>query len=357
MVRSKEGARAMKQGLLIVDDVEMNREILKELFRKTYTIYEAVNGEEAEKSLAENRADIAAVLLDIIMPVKDGFDVLDYMHNMGMIREIPVILITGDCSPEVQKKGYDMGVTDIISKPFDPYIIRSRVNNTVELYRYKNDLEDVVREQTKRLQEHNAHLINTLGTIVEFRNMESGAHTIRLREFSRVILRAVMKRYPEYGLTEQDVNTMADAAVLHDVGKITISDTILLKPGKLTQEEFEIMKTHTIKGAEIVSSISSMDEDYFRHCYDIARHHHEKWDGRGYPDGLSGEEIPLSAQAVSIADCYDALCSPRVYKAAFSKDKAFRMILDGECGSFNPKLLECFKEVRPEFERLVDELQ
>lgn len=346
----------MRKDLLIVDDVELNRELLKELFRGQYELLEAENGEEAEQCLAQNRESVSAILLDIIMPVKDGFDVLNFMRENDMMKEIPVILITGDSSAEVQKKGYDMGVSDIISKPFDPYIVRSRVNNIVDLYRYKNHLEDLVEDQTKKLREHNTQLINTLGTIVEFRNMESGAHTLRIREFTRALLMVVKRRYPEYGLADKEIDTIADAAVLHDVGKISISDTVLLKPGKLTKEEFEIMKTHTTQGAEIVKQINSMEPDYFRHSYDIALHHHEKWDGHGYPDGLKGEEIPISAQVVSIADCYDALVSERVYKPPFTKEQAFQMILNGECGQFNPKLLECFKEVKPEFERLADML-
>ena len=347
----------MKKGLLIVDDVELNREILKELFHGRYAILEAKNGEEAEQCLEENRDSIAAVLLDIIMPVKDGFDVLNFMHEKDMMNEIPVILITGDSSNEVQKKGYDLGVSDIISKPFDPYIVRSRVDNTVELYRYKNHLEDLVQDQTKKLRAHNTQLINTLGTIVEFRNMESGAHTLRIREFTRALLLVVKRKYPEYGLTEKEINTIADAAVLHDVGKISISDTVLLKQGKLTKEEFEIMKTHTTKGAEIVKQISYMDEDYYKHSYDIALYHHEKWGGEGYPMGLKGDEIPLSAQVVAVADCFDALVSERVYKPPFSKDQAYNMILNGECGSFNEKIMDCFREVKPEFERLADELK
>lgn len=347
----------MKNELLIVDDVEINRAILAELFRERYTILEAENGEEAEQSLKKNRDSIAAVLLDIVMPIKGGFDVLNFMHEKDMMKEIPVILITGDNSSSVQKKGYDLGVSDIINKPFDPYIVRSRVNNTVELYRYKNHLEDLVQDQTKKLQEHNTQLINTLGTIVEFRNMESGAHTLRIREFTKALLLVVKRKYPEYGLTNKEINTIADAAVLHDVGKISISDTVLLKPGKLTKEEFEVMKTHTTKGAEIVKQISSMDEDYFRHSYDIALCHHEKWKGEGYPNGLKGKEIPLSAQVVSIADCYDALVSERVYKPPFTTEEAFQMIMNGECGSFSEELLECFKEVKPEFERLASELK
>lgn len=347
----------MRNKLLIVDDVELNRELLKALFMGKFEMLEAENGEQAEQCLAENRSIIAAILLDIVMPVKDGFEVLNFMRREDMMKEIPVIMITGDFSSEVQKKAYDLGVSDIISKPFDPDIVRGRVKNIVELYLYKNDLEDLVKEQTKKLLEHNTQLINTLGTIVEFRNMESGSHTIRIREFSRVLLAVVKRRCPEYGLTDHDIDTIADAAVLHDVGKISISDSVLLKPGRLTKEEFEIMKTHTTKGAEIVQQISSMDEEYYKHCYDIALHHHEKWDGRGYPDALQGEEIPISAQVVSIADCYDALICERVYKPPFTKDQAFNMILNGECGAFNPKLLECFKEARPEFEKLADSIR
>lgn len=278
---------------------------------------------------------------------------------------VPVILITSDTSSESRKRGYDLGVSDIVSKPFEVPIVRRRVSNLVDLYHHKNNLEAMVekqaeeiKEKNRELTEMNYHIIDTLGTIVEFRSMESGNHIYRVRSFTAILLTYVMKYYPEYGVDEDMADIISHASTMHDVGKITVPDSILLKPGKLTQEEFGLMKTHTTKGAEIIKEIFVTDNRVFKEfCYNIALSHHEKWDGKGYPHGLKGDEIPLAAQVVSIADVYDALVSDRVYKPAFSYDVAYQMILDGECGQFNPKLMDCFRMARKEFEKKAKALQ
>ncbi len=355
----------MKDTLLVVDDMEINRDILENIFSDSYKIIKAENGIEAIAMLNKHKDNICAVLLDIVMPEMDGFGVLDFMHKNGIDKVIPTVLITGDTSNESKQKGYSMGVSDVIEKPFDSQIVNTRINNIVELYKHKNGLEQLVDEQTAKIKHQadkirttNKKLWDTLGAIVEFRNHESGMHIYRVREFTRVLLEAVAANYPEYGLTDELIDAMAFASVMHDVGKINISDTILLKPGRLTDEEFEIMKTHTTKGSEIIDAVCDTDDElYFKFGRQIARSHHERYDGRGYPDGLSGDDIPLAAQIVAIADVYDALVSRRVYKPPFTPAEAFRMITNGECGQFNPKILDSLKIARPKFEELAKKLK
>jgi putative two-component system response regulator len=356
-VQSEEPCLEERRSLLIVDDEEVNRVILSLIFEDQYDIIEAENGEEAIEMFEKHKDTVSAILLDIIMPVMDGYGVIQYMVEKDYISKTPIILITGENSVDVLQNVYRMGVSDVINKPFDNDLVSVRVSNVVELYYHKNHLEDLVEKQTKQLREQNARIVNTLGTVVEFRNMETGTHILKVKEFTRIMAKAVAKAYPEYGLTPKAVQLIVEASPLHDVGKISISDTILLKPGKLTKEEFDIMKTHSTKGAEIIRYIIDEDlpSELLKYCEEIALSHHEKFDGSGYPNGLVGEDIPISAQIVSVADVYDALTSERCYKKAFSKEQAYNMILNGECGQFNPKLMECFKQVRPIMEKVVDE--
>lgn len=348
----------MDHTILIVDDVEVNREILNLLFCNDYKIIEAEDGFQAIEKIEDNINDISAILLDIIMPNLDGFGVLDYMQAAELMSKIPVILITGDTSNDLKKRGYDLGVSDIIEKPFDSRIVRRRVQNLVDLYFHKNNLEQLVENQTieimkknKKINEMNYRIIDTLGTMVEFRDLESGGHIMRVREFTAVLLKYVQKYYPEYGITDEMADIIIYASSMHDIGKIAIPDNILLKPGRLTEDEFEIMKTHTVKGCDILDKFLFIDDkEFLNYCYEICLYHHEKYDGRGYPRKLKGDEIPIAAQIVSLADVYDALVSERVYKAAFKPEQAFEMILNGECGVFSPKLLDCFKMVKNSFE-------
>lgn len=354
----------MNNTILIVDDIEINREILSLLFDEGYQIIEAEDGFQAIEKIKEEKENLSAILLDIIMPNMDGFGVLEYMNKEKLMSKISVILITGDTSMELKKKGYDLGVSDIIEKPFDKQIVQKRVNNLVELYFHKNNLEQLVEEQTIEIREKNDkinqmnyRLIDTLGTMVEFRDLESGGHIMRVRELTTVLLKYVQKYYKEYGITNEIADIIAYASSMHDIGKIAIPDNILLKPGKLTKDEFEVMKTHTVKGCEILNRVSIADDSlYMSYCYQIIRSHHEKFDGTGYPDGLEKDKIPIAAQIVSIADVYDALVSDRVYKKAYSKQEAYDMILSGKCGGFNPKLVECFKLAKEEFEQTAERI-
>ena len=333
-----------KRTLLIVDDIAMNRMILADLFGAEYDVIEAENGQEAVAEIDRYGEELAIVLLDIVMPVMNGFEVLQHMHETGINKTVPVILITGEHDDEKFLQGYSLGVADLISKPFNPEIVARRVSNVIGLYSHKQELERRLREQKQALEEQAARLrqsnlfvIDALSTTVEFRNLESGDHVKRIRLLTKAILEAMRTDYP---LSEEDIENISNASALHDIGKIAIPDSILLKPGRLTAEEFDIMKTHTLQGCEILASLNyTQDPQHFTYCYEICRYHHERWDGKGYPDGLKGEEIPVWAQAASLADVYDALTSKRVYKAAYTHEKAVEMIIAGECGLFNPKML------------------
>lgn len=339
-----------KKTILIVDDIDINREILAEIFRENYTILEAGGGAEAIDAINGNPA-ISAVLLDLVMPEVNGLEVLKALNRNGRIARLPVFLITAENDEKQLMEGYQLGAVDVITKPFLAHFLRSRVNNIIELYGQRNELEKIVAEQVERLNKVNRSMVETLATVIEFRDCESGEHVKRICGLTQLLMTAVSNTYPEYYLPQAEIDKIVWSSILHDVGKISIPDAILNKPGRLTKEEFEIMKEHTTKGCDILRKIPNiMDEDLYNYSYDICRHHHERWDGRGYPDGLKGEEISIWAQVVSVADVYDALTSERVYKKAFSHETAIEMIHNGECGVFNPKVLEVFESVMHKIE-------
>ncbi|MDR1193756.1 MAG: response regulator [Peptococcaceae bacterium] len=337
--------------LLVVDDIELNRMILTNLFMDEFDVLEAENGQVALELLSRYGTDIAIVLLDIVMPVVDGFGVLQGMNESNLIHTVPVIMITGENDDEKSLKGYELGVSDLLNKPFNSKIVYRRVHNVVDLYAHKHNLEqklqeqkEVLEKQAERIRQSNQFVIDALSTTVEFRNLESGEHIKRVRVLTKILLETATTYYP---LTQEEIEVISGAAAMHDIGKIAIPDAILLKPGPLTKDEFEIMKTHTTRGCEILTSLNYVqDQEYYKYCYDICRHHHERWDGKGYPDGLRGDDIPIWAQSTSIADVYDALTSKRVYKPAYTHEQAISMILRGECGAFNPRLLECLERVQ-----------
>ena len=355
--------------ILIFEDNSIDRAILVELFRSEYKILEAENGKEGLDLLKNNLPSIAIVLLDNIMPVMDGFAVLEYLKEKNILTKIPFIMITGESSAEMERKGYEYGIISYVKKPYHPEVVKQVVQNAVGWFKYKMQLElmvkkqninmqkqnSVLRQQTKKLNHVNEILIDSLSNIVEFRNMESKQHIKRIREYSLCLGKSVMKLYPEYELTPEKLIQIGWASSLHDIGKIAIPDSIILKPAKLTKDEFELIKSHTTKGAEIIQHrVRLNDRAIFDYAYDIARHHHEKYDGNGYPDGLKGDEISIAAQIVSLVDVYDAMTSKRVYKIAYESDKAYQMILNGHSGVFSPKLLKAFTEVKPRFESLLD---
>lgn len=339
--------------VLIVDDMEVNRAILRNLFESEYNILEAENGEQAILLVKQYHESLSVLLLDLVMPLKDGYQVMKEMSDYGYMDRVPVVIITSENTMENEVKAFDMGATDIILKPFEIHVVKRRVQNAIELNLHKLHLEDMVDAQAIKLRESNVTLIDTLSSIIEHRSIETGQHVLRIRKFTRVLLKDIMMSYPEYDLNEQKIGIISSAASLHDIGKISIPDAILNKPESLTRDEFNIMKTHTIKGCEILAGLNRMDDkEFLRYAYNICRYHHERWDGNGYPDGLKGDEIPICAQAVSIADCYDALTTNRVYKKAISPEKAITMILNGECGCFSFQMLESLKNVKEEFAQL-----
>lgn len=331
--------------LLIVDDIDINRAILADIFEDEYGILEASDGREALDALEKN-PDIAAVLLDLLMPGMNGLDVLAEMNKNKKIERIPVFLITAADSEEMLMEGYHLGAVDIISKPFMRYFLKHRISNVIELYAHRNDLEMIVAEQVEQLNQMNQAMVETLANVIEFRDGESGEHVKRICGLTRILMNQVSSMFSEYRMPKEEIEKIVMASILHDVGKISIPDRVLNKPGRLTAEEFEIMKQHPVKGCEMLQNIPAvMDRGIYDYSYDICRHHHERWDGRGYPDGLVGDDITIWAQVVSLADVYDALTAKRVYKDAFSHEKAVQMIFGGECGAFNPRVLKAFEAV------------
>lgn len=348
--------------ILIVDDSEMNRDMLSDMLSDDYDIVEAADGEEALSILKERVYDIDLVLLDIIMPAVDGFGVLDVMKRYHWIDNTPVIMISSETSQSYIRKAFELGVTDYIIRPFDSFIIHKRVSNTLMLYRKQKKLLSALEEQVYENEKNNSMMINVLAHIVEFRNGESGMHVHHIKQLTSILLQNLIEKTDKYHLTENDILLISTASSLHDIGKISIDDKILNKPGRLTAEEFEVIKTHSVIGAEMLNDLhNTHNYPLFDKAYEICRWHHERYDGKGYPDGLKGEEIPISAQVTSLADVYDALTSNRCYKKAFSHEKAMEMILDGQCGAFNPVLLQCLKDcekqILAEFSDSIDTTQ
>lgn len=354
--------------MLIFEDNAMEREILAGMFRQDYKILEAANGKEGLELLNSHFSSIAVVLLDYLMPVVDGFQVLEHLKARKVLNKVPFIMVTSQDSAEFEKKGYEYGIVSYIKKPYQPDVIRQVVSNAVGWFQYKIQLEVVVKKQNENIRRQNEvlvrqaeelersteALVDSLSNIMEFRNLESRQHIKRVREFTLCLGRNVMKLYPEYELTPEKLEQIGRASLLHDIGKIAIPDSIILKSGKLTPDEFELIKAHTTKGAEIISQAIRLNDKAIQdYACDIARHHHERYDGNGYPDGLKGEEIDIAAQVVSLVDVYDALVSKRVYKVAYAPDRSYQMIINGNRGTFSPKLLTAFAEARPEFEKLL----
>lgn len=344
-----------KNTILVVDDVEMNRVILGEIFKDEFEIMEAENGLEALNIIENNYDKIAAVFLDIIMPIMDGIEAMEKIKQRGFVK-LPVFFITADNSEDTMKYGYDLGVVDIIQKPINPYFLRRRIGNVIELYQARERLSKVVEiqkqeifDKSQEIVELNYSLVETLSTAIEFRDGESGEHVHRMHNLTAFVLKNLNGKMKEVNFDDDTIEIIATAAIMHDVGKIAIPDAILNKPGKLTKEEYEIMKTHTLQGCAIIERIPQYETNsIYQYAYDICRYHHERYDGNGYPDKLSGDNIPIWVQVVAFADVYDALTAERVYKKAFPHEKAMDMIINGECGCFNPELLKCLKEFENE---------
>ncbi len=336
-----------KQKILIVDDSEMNRALLMEILGNQYDIEESENGVAAIDILSRKRDEFSLVLLDIMMPEMDGLEVLSYIHKYRWNDKFAVIMISADDSPNKMRYAYKLGAFDYINRPFDSVIVQRRISNTMLLYARQKQLEETIAEQFREQERNNKLMIAILSHIVEFRNGESGAHVLHVNTITELLLRQLVLHTDKYSLSASDISLISLGSSLHDIGKIAIADEILNKPGRLTAEEFEVMKTHSAIGANMLLELPAEQKDIplVKTAAEICRSHHERYDGKGYPDGLKGDQIPISAQAVSIADVYDALTSERCYKKAYTHDEAIKMILEGQCGTFNPLLLQCLKEI------------
>jgi len=340
----------MNDCVLVVDDVEVNRIILREFLSNEYEILEAENGVEALEILFKGDYNPQAVLLDIMMPELDGFGVLEKMKQRPDTAHIPVLFITAANDSETESRGLNEGAVDYIQKPFVEDVVKARVRNHIQLRRYRENLELLLDQKTAQLVETHERTMETLATIIEYRNLESGMHIRRTVDLTRVMVEYLMQN-PDYyvKLTKLNPKSLIKAAALHDVGKIGVPDNVLLKPGKLTPEEFEVIKNHSIIGSDIIAKIHANDviddTGYLARAREICRSHHERWDGKGYPDGLAGEDIPLSARILSVLDVYDALISPRVYKPAFSHEKAIEIITEGSGSQFDPSIVSAFLEI------------
>ena len=337
-----------KQKILIADDSEMNRELLAAILEEEYDIIQANDGVQAVDCLQRHAEEISLLLLDIVMPHMDGFEVLSYMNKEHWIDSIPVVIISSENSPIYIKRGYDLGATDFIEKPFDANMVLRRSANAILLGAKQRRMTSIVSNQIYEREKSSKLMINILSHIVEFRNGESGLHVLHIQTITEMLLRQlVQKENNRYALSKEQIRMITTASALHDIGKISIPDEILNKPGRLTAEEFAVIKGHSMAGANMLSELplDQKEEPLVKTAYEICRWHHERYDGGGYPDGLKGEEIPVSAQVVALADVYDALTSERCYKDAYSHEKAIEMILAGQCGAFNPLMLECLLDI------------
>ena len=344
-----------KTQILLVDDSKMNRMLLREILGDGYHILEAENGQECLEKMQAEAGNIALVLLDINMPGMDGFEVLKAMNANHTIEDTPVIMISSEDSDAAIRRSYELGASDYVNRPFDARIVYRRVTNTIKLYAKQRRLVQMVSDQIRARENNTDTLVGVLSHIVEFRNGESGSHVRHIRIITEMLLHRLLEISSRYSITAEQQDMIPLASALHDIGKIGIDEKILNKPGKLTPEEFKVIQTHSMLGAKMLHDLDGFAEQpLLQTAYEIARWHHERWDGRGYPDGLKGDEIPISAQLVSLADVYDALTSERCYKKAFSHEKAVQMILNGECGAFNPLLLQCLTDIQAD---LKEELQ
>lgn len=362
----------MGNTILIVDDLKFNRILMKNLLEPDYETLEAENGKEALDILADKKNDICGIMLDISMPVMTGTEFLKIANEKGYIDLFPILIVTAEQELDMVQECFDYGISDFIRKPVNTEFVKSRVDRLVQLYRDKNHYKQqaerststvsnqykMIQSQSTKLKETDEKIMRLFGSVVEYRNLEGGNHILRVSAYTKILADHMRVDYPEYGLTPQLIDIMGTVSMLHDLGKIMISDSILLKPGKLTSEEFEIMKSHSIHGYDIMgSAVDAWDEEYVRLGREITRWHHEKFDGKGYPDKLVGDAIPISAQIVSLADCYESLTTDSVYREAFSFEDAYHMIRKGDCGVFSPKLLIAFAQSKDEFEQTATDLK
>lgn len=361
VVTAKQGGAGKrsshKERVLVVDDSDINREILSGILKSEYDIIEAKNGKEALLQIEKHGDDLAVILLDLIMPVMSGFDVLEYMNERGYIANIPVITISGDDSGKTVRAAYDKGVSDYITRPFDARVVYRRVSNTVKIYARQKKYIAEIAGQIREKEKNRSMIIEILSHVVE-RPCDGlvSNHASHITDFTRIVLERLVCKSNAYGLNAGDIGVISAAAALHDIGKAYIPSEIVNKKGRFTPEEFEMMKKHTVLGDEMLKEVKNFSEEpLIKYAREICLYHHERYDGKGYPKGLKGDEIPITAQVVSVCDVYDALCSERSYKPAYSHETSIKMIENGECGAFNPIILECFNECADKFKKITGE--
>ncbi|MDE6666905.1 MAG: response regulator [Clostridia bacterium] len=326
-----------KQKILIVDDSEMNREILSDMLGEEFEIMEARDGIEAVNTLRSYSVEISLVLLDIVMPKMDGLQVLAIMNSYKWIQNIPVIMISAESSSSYIGRAYELGATDYIQRPFDVAVVHRRVQNAIMLHSQQKNLIGLVEEQIYETQKEQSLLINILSHILEYRNGESGLHVFHVHTVTEILLQNLMKMTDKYPLTPQEISLIVTASSLHDIGKIAVDVNILNKTEKLTPKEVAMLKKHVEYGEQMLKEIPfHQNEPLLRVAREVCRFHHERYDGSGYPEGLKGDDIPISAQVVAIADVYDEL----TYRKEMHHDIAIESIVSGKCGSFNPLLLK-----------------
>lgn len=357
----------MKGKILIVDDKKKNRDILTKILKDEYEVIQATNGAEAWEIILKERKNLSVILLALMMPEMNGYQVIDHMKQNNLMEAIPVLAISAEKEIEVEKRCLEMGVADFIVSPFHDTVVKKRVHNTVDYNSYKKRLEEKVENQmltlrkqykilqiqADKLQKKNDEIVTVVGNVAEYRSLESGSHIRRVKQYTRILGEYVKDNYPEYGLTQEKLDIIVSASALHDIGKVAIPDSILLNPGRLSDVEFDYLRSHTLRGSELLEDFRNVwSEEYLKIGQEICRSHHERYDGKGYPDGLVGDDIPISAQLVSIVDVYDAMTNERFYKGALAIERVFYMITNGECGIFSPKLLEAFRKVKPKFEEM-----
>lgn len=341
-----------KQRILIADDDEVSRLILTNIFEKEYQVIQS-NTVDNTLSILKDNSDFVLILLDLVMPISSGYRVLDYLEETNIIESTPVIVITGETIENSEDKAYKYKIADVMHKPFITDIVIRRSKNIIELYEHKKHLEKsiikqkaLIVEQQRKIKEHDDFLVNIMSYVLAVRNSESGEHIQRIKYLTYTILKCLTSNFSKYKLTEIQIEEITKASILHDIGKIGVPDSILLKVDRLNDDEFEAMKLHTIYGSDMIKNFrNGMEDEFYQYCYEICRHHHERWDGNGYPDKLKGDDIPISAQVVALADVYDALVNNRVYKPAYTHQEACDMILGGKCGAFSPDILQCLKLV------------
>ena len=349
-----------KKKIIVIDDVEMNRMILKEAFKKEFEVLEGENGAVGLEKIWANQDELAAIFLDIIMPEMDGFGVLQELNINSLIQKIPVFLITTDATSAVIERAYDYGAVDVIPKPFNIMVIKRRVQNMIEFFEAKRQsdsdivqIDQVLQMQREDLNQAVGSLIGYVCEAIESRSIDESDHVNRVRKMTRALAKEFAIQHPEFGLKDDIIEAIANASVLHDIGKVYVREEILSKAANLPPEEMAQIQVAPTYGAKLLNRVQGIPEPFFTFAKEICRSHMERWDGKGYPDGLKENQIPLSAQLAGLAEAYDVLISTRVYKKAYSHDKAVKMIMDGECGTFNPDLIECLKKAAAEFEKIV----